>query len=307
MAAPGNAYAGSCCGGGGGPALILPKLQSRMWDASAELEIYDGYWGRGGKWLPDPKGSHLSQSRLNAGYARRLADNWQTSVILPLIYNDNQYQSQSSATHGLGDITAGIMYEAFDTAMCVWSVETWRDLAPAPYFGLTLTIPTGVSPFDDAQRSWDVTGRGFYRLDAVAVVEKTVWPWTLTLSYSYGVHMERPVNREYGDWVEPYHKKLGDRRLYSITGAYTRFMSTDDSLTFALGYSDLWEGAAMAGAYPDPGSGFRKSALSANISFSNVDKSFIARIGWNRAMKGNGWGENFPVTDILSLGVSYAY
>jgi hypothetical protein len=278
-----------------------------MWDASLEMEVYGGYWGREGKRLPDPSGSDLKQFRLNLGHARRLADNWQASVTIPLIMNDNKYSNQSSTTYGLGDMAAGILYEAFDTVKCIWNVEKLEDLVPASYFGLTLTIPTGVSPFGSAGRSWDVTGRGFYRLDAMAVVEKTVYPWTLTLAYSYGVHMERPVNREYGDWVEPYHKKLGDRRVYSITGGYTYFMDADDSLALSLGYSSLWEGTAMIGGAPDPGSGWRKGALSATLAFSNVDKSFLARAGWNRAIKADNWGENFPVTDTISVGASYAF
>jgi len=307
LSAAGGASAGSCCGGGGAASLVLPKMMSSMWDVSMDMEIYDGYWGREGKRLPDPQGSDLKQWRLNLGHARRINDNWQVSAVLPLTANDNNYENTKTRSTGVGDASITALYEAFDTVACVWSVEKIEDLYPASYFGLTLTLPTGVSPFDDAQRSFDITGRGFYRLDAMALVEKTVYPWNLSFLYTYGMNMERPVNREYGDWVEPYHKRLGDRRFYSITGGYTHFLPTDDSLTLSLAYSDLWEGTAIAGGEPDPGSGWRKRAVSVSLAFANMDKSFAARIAYNQGVKADNWGENFPTTDIISMGVSYAF
>ncbi|MDH5637900.1 MAG: hypothetical protein OEZ04_05365 [Nitrospinota bacterium] len=305
--APAPAQAGSCCGGGGGAALVLPKSGEWMLDVSFNMEVYDGYWNREGKILPDAPGSDLKQFRLNLGYAKRIADRWQVSAVVPMVRNENYYENSRTTSFDTGDTTISLLYETFDVVTCVWSVESLEDLVPAAYLGLVFTIPTGISPFDDAERSFDVTGRGFYRLDASASVEKTIWPWTLAFSYSYGIHMERPVNREYGHWVEPYNKRLGDRRSFSLSGGYTYFMETDDTITFTISYSDLWEGTAMIGGEPDPATGLRKRAVSGVLAFSNMDKSFMAKLGYSQAVKQEGWGENFPITDIVTAGVTYVF
>ena len=297
--------AASCCGGGGSASLTLPKMYAQMLDASFDMEIYGGYWGRDGTMLPNPPGSDLKQFRLNLGYARRLADRWQASAVAPLVANDNNYQNSRTRTYGPGDLSLGLTYEVFDTVMCVWEVNTWEDLTPATYLRLNLTAPTGVSPFDDAPRSEDVTGRGFYRLEASASVEKTVYPWNLALQYSYGFHMDRPVNREYGEYVDPYRKSLGQRRVFSITGGYTHFLASDNSVTASVAYSDLWEGTAKVDGEEDPASGLRKRSLTFSIGLSNIDNSRTARISWNRSIKQDGWGENFPATEIITIGVSY--
>ncbi|MDH5677469.1 MAG: hypothetical protein OEZ55_09430 [Nitrospinota bacterium] len=305
--APSPALAGSCCGGGGGAALVLPKTGDWMMDLSFDMEVYDGYWNRDGKILPDPPGSDLRQYRLNLGYGKRIADRWQISAVLPMVRNENFYENSRTTSTGPGDTTLTLLYETFDVVTCVWSVETLEDLIPAAYLGLGLTLPTGVSPFDEASRSFDVTGRGFYRLDASASVEKTIWPWTVAMAYSYGIHFERPVNREYGHWVEPYNKKLGDRRSFSLSGGYTYFMESDDTITLTVSYSDLWEGVAVIDGEPDPATGLRKRSVSAVVAFANMDKSFMTKLGYSRAVKQDDWGENFPITDILTAGVTYVF
>ena len=68
----------------------------------------------------------------------------------------------------LGDMTLGLTYEAFDGIKCIWKVRDWRDLIPAAYFGVALTVPTGISPYDDVANNFDITGRGFYRLDGTS-------------------------------------------------------------------------------------------------------------------------------------------
>jgi len=307
ISAPAPALAGSCCGGGGGAALVLPKSGEWMLDVSFDMEVYDGYWNREGKILPDAPGSDLKQFRLNPGYAKRIADRWQVSAVIPMVRNENFYENSRTTTFAAGDTTISLLYETFDVVTCVWSVESLEDLVPAAYLGLALTIPTGVSPFDGAERSFDVTGRGFYRLDASASVEKTIWPWTLALSYSYGIHIERPVNREYGHWVEPYNKRLGDRRSFTLAGGYTYFMETDDNITLTISYSDLWEGTATTGGEADPATGLRRRSVSGVLAFSNMDKSFMTKLGYSQAVKQEDWGENFPLTDIVTAGVTYVF
>jgi hypothetical protein len=105
---PLTAWAGSCCGGGAAMNLILPKYAQGMIDVSFDVEKYDGFWNQNGKWTPDPSGSDLRQYRVNAGYALRLASQWQASVVVPYVWNDNTYSGLSSRTDGLGDTSLNL-------------------------------------------------------------------------------------------------------------------------------------------------------------------------------------------------------
>ena len=53
-------WAASCCGGGSGTSLILPKFSKAMWDLSFDYEVYDGFWDIRGNWVADPPGSDLN-------------------------------------------------------------------------------------------------------------------------------------------------------------------------------------------------------------------------------------------------------
>ena len=112
-------YAASCCGGGSSTSLVLPKFSKAMVDISFDVEQYDGFWNNTGKYTQDPPDSKLRQYRLNGGYARRLADRWQASVILPYVWNSNRYSGIDSQTRGIGDTTINLWYEAFDAIKCV--------------------------------------------------------------------------------------------------------------------------------------------------------------------------------------------
>lgn len=305
--APGVAWAASCCGGGSASALTLPKDSSSMYDTSLDIERYNGYWNSDKKYIADPPGSNMAQYRLNLGYARRLSDNWQAGVTVPYVWNDTRHAAASSASNGVGDMAVSVWYEAFDTIMCAYKVERLEDLRPAVYIGGGLTIPTGVSPFDGAPSSFDITGRGFYRFDANLLVEKTVWPWTVALALSYGAYMERPVNREYGEYVKPYHKKPGDRRVMSISGGHTKYLEEMDTLTFTVAYSDMAEYGGTVDGAADPTSGLSKKAFALTGAWASAGKDWIARISWSSPVRQEGWGANFPATDIYTMGVSYVY
>ncbi|MBF0169894.1 MAG: hypothetical protein HQK87_02195 [Nitrospinae bacterium] len=301
----GNAHAASCCGGGGSATLTLPKFSASMVGLSVDTETYHGFWDQQGKRRDDPPGSTLVQYRINAGYARRLTDHWQASVNLPYVLNDNRYSGVSSHTQGLGDTTVGIWREFFDNIMCVTSVETLEDLLPALYVGGALTIPTGISPYDDVTNSFDVTGRGFYRLDLNLLVEKTVYPWTVTLSGGYGVHFERPVNREYGVYVTPYTKKLGDRYNVAFGGGYTWFLGNGDMVTATGTLSDVREFAGTIDGRNDPTSGLSSRRWSLALGWNTPDRAWVAGASFSRSFRTDGWGANFPMTDIVSLRISH--
>lgn len=299
--------AASCCGGGSASSLVLPKFSSAMIDVSFDIERYDGYWNKSGNYIADPPGSALKQYRLNLSYAHRFDSRWQGSFTLPYVWNSNKYAGLTSYTHDIGDASLSLWYEAFDAIKCVWKVEKAEDLIPASYFGLTLTLPTGVSPYNDVNNSFDITGRGFYRIDANVLLDKTIYPWNATLFLSYGTHIERSVNREYGTYVEPYNKKLGDRKLASASLGYTHFLESMDSITFTLALSHLREENGSINGNTDTTTGFMKQSTTATIAYATFDNDWIYKISWNHANRKDGYGENFPVTDILTFGVSHVF
>ena len=300
-------WAASCCGGGSSSSLMLPKFSQAMVGVSIDSESYDGYWDGSRNYTPDPPGSDLNQYRLNMGYAQRLASRWQASVNLPYVWNSNQYAGLSSSTQGLGDTTLSLWYENFDGVTCVWKVRKWEDLKPAIYFGAVLTVPTGISPYDDVDNSFDITGRGLYRLDGTVLMEKTIYPWNASFQYTYGKHLEHSVNREYGKYVEPYDKQLGDRQLLTVSGGYTYFLESMDTLTFTLAYSDLREAKGAIDGRSDPSSEMEKRSLAGTLAFSTMDRDWVVKLTWSHALDGDGWGKNFPVTDTLTLGVNHVF
>lgn len=298
-----SAWAASCCGGGSSSSLILPKISQAMSDISFDYEQYDGQWDLDGEHQDDPAGSDYKQYRLNLGYGLRLDDRWQASLSIPYVYNDNKYASETVKTSGLGDTSISLWYENFDDITCVWKVRSVADLMPAAYFGATLTIPTGISPFDDIERSEDITGRGVYRLDGTMLLDKTIYPWNISLLMTYGTHAARPVNRKYGKYIEPYDLKLGDRYLGTFSLGYTHFLESMNSLTFTAAYSDLNEEKERIDNHKNDTSGMRKKTLSGTMAFSTMDRNWIFKGTWSHAED----GENFPKTDVFSIGVSHVY
>ena len=302
-----SVWGASCCGGGSAASLVLPKFSKSMIDVSFSIEDYDGYWDAGKKYHSDPPGSDLNQYRLNVGYAMRLASRWQAAIVAPYVWNSNKYNNLSSGTKGLGDMTLGVTYEAFDGMKCVWKVREWKDVIPAVYYGLSLTLPTGISPYDDVVNSFDITGRGFYRLDGSVLLDKTIYPWNASLLFSYGKYLERDVNREYGKYVEPYRKELGDRMLGTATFGYTKFLDNMDTLTFSLAFSHLQEDAGSVAGRTDYSSEMEKNSMAINMAYSTMSRDWVYKFGWSHASPESGMGQNFPVTDVYTLGVSHVF
>lgn len=304
---PCRSFAASCCGGGSAASLSVPKYATAIADFSFDMELYDGYWNQERKHVADPPGSDLKQYRFNMRVGYRFAKDWQTSVSLPYVWNDNSYSGVSSRTSGLGDSTVSLMYELLDDNSA-WKVRDLGDMVPGVTLGLSLLIPTGISPYDNQQSSFDITGRGFYRLDGTLLIEKTIRPWNASLALGYGTYLERSINREYGKYVEPYRKDLGDRFSAALSTGYTFILGTGgDSITATASYAYLNEADASYNGNRDSGSGFDKQSLGGALSYSNNDQNWSVRCGWNHAIRQNGWGQNFPTTDVISVGVRYAF
>jgi hypothetical protein len=304
---PDAVMAGSCCGGGSSGALSVPRYATAVADLSFEAERYNGFWNQDGRHVDDPPRSDLMQYRLNLGYARRFATDWTASISLPYVWNDNTYSGISSKTSDPGDSALAISYDLLEDKSS-WRVYDLKDLLPAVTVGLGLLVPTGVSPYDNLNSSFDVTGRGFYRLDGTVLLEKTIQPWSASVSAAYGKHLERSVNREYGKYVEPYHKVLGDRFTSSVSLSRSFVVGTGgDTLTATASYTYLHEADTSFNGVQDSGSGFSKQSFGGTIAYSGTDHDWGVRIGWNHAMQQDGWGRNFPTTDIYSLGVRYVF
>jgi len=308
---PPPAWAGSCCGGGAATALVLPKGAQAMIDTSFDYEQYDGAWAMDDTYLHQEQGTDQRQYRLNLGYALRLAPRWQTSVAVPYVWNINDSRTRSSRSSGLGDTMFSLWYEAFDSPMCrVGGDLSLEDLVPAATFGLSLTFPTGISPYDDAESSYDITGRGFYRLDANMLLDKTIFPWSASLFLSYGTHKERPVNREYGRYVEPYRKKLGDRAAGTLAISYVQYIDLAETrkiVTYTVSASEVWEGKGTAYGDRDQDSGLKKTTVAGTLAFSTLDRVWTLKTTWNHSLMEYGWGRNTPASDIYSLGVTYVF
>ncbi len=307
---PHNASAGSCCGGGAAATLILPKYAQSMIDTSFDMEKYYGYWDQDGNYKSDQPGTDLRQYRLNLGYALRLAKRWQASVAIPYVWNVNKYQNGTSRVDGLGDTTLSLWYEASDSAMCRmgWGELSFNDLVPATTVGLSLTVPTGVSPYDGV-KSDDITGRGFYRLDANVLLDKTIYPWSASLFMGYGKHFERPVNRDM-DYVKPYRFQLGDRAVGTLAISYEMFIDTSSSrnrLTYTAAFSQIWEGKSTRDDERVPESGMKKSSVAGTVAWSTLQRTWTVKLTWNHTIKKNDRGENFPASDIYSLGVTHVF
>ncbi|MBE9564041.1 MAG: transporter [Proteobacteria bacterium] len=300
-------WAASCCGGGSATSLVLPKFSTSMINIALDVESYNGFWDSNGDYKEDPPGSDLNQYRLNFGYAHRLSSRWQAAIVAPYVWNSNQYAGVSSNTNGLGDMTLGLTYEAFDGIKCVWKVRDWKDLVPAAYFGMALTVPTGISPYDNVVNSFDITGRGFYRLDANMLLDKTIYPWNASLLLSYGKYLERDVNREYGNYVEPYKKGLGDRMLGTASFGYTHFLDNMDTMTFTFTYSHLEEDAGSIDGRTDYSSEMEKNSVGAIAAYSTMNRDWVYKLTFIHSMPDSGQGQNFPVTDILTVGVSHVF
>ncbi len=307
---PCPAPAGSCCGGGAAATLILPKYARAMVDTSFDMEQYDGYWSKNGTYYRDQPGMDLRQYRLNLGYALRLAPKWQASVAVPYVWNVNRYPNGTSRVDGLGDTAFSIWYEAFSAPMCRlgWTDMGWDDLVPAATFGLSLTVPTGVSPYDGV-KSDDITGRGFYRLDANMLLDKTIYPLSVSLLLGYGKHFERPVDREV-DYVQPYRKQLGDRTIGTFAVSYeTLFdaMHARNRMTYTASLSGVREGESTINGTRDPASGFEKDSIAGTAAWSTLERTWSVKGTWSHTLKKSGWGENFPASDIYTLGVTHVF
>lgn len=304
LPAPGRAA--SCCGGGGSGSVLLPRSAWWMVDVAGDLERYDGLWDDQGNYLPDPPGTRLRQWRTTLSLAGRLARTWQAALSVPWVWNANAFSGLSSRTTGPGDTTLALWWEALDEKTA-WRLRELGDLVPNLTIGPSLLLPTGVSPYDDVSSSFDITGRGFYRIDGNLVLDKGYRAFGASLTLAYGIHLGRPVNRLYGKPVEPFRRRLGDRASASLGLSYRYILrSAGDSLTGTATWSWMHEAEGVTAGARDGTFAMEKHALGLSLLYGSTDHPWSVRASWSHAFQRDGLGENFPTTDIFGLGVRYA-
>lgn len=299
---PGAARAASCCGGGGGGAVSVPRDARLVLDLSAENEAYSGLWDQSGTHVDDPPGSNPAQRRVALGAGWRFARDWQVGLSLPYVWNDNRFSTYARRTHSVGDTSLAVAWD-LHTERSIWKVLSPADLLPSVTLGTALTIPTGLSPYDAISDQYDVTGRGFYRLDATLQVDKSFRGFTSSLSAAWGTHLARSVNRYNGLYQAPERRRLGDRASASLSAGYRVFVgSAGDSLTGTAAFSWLWEDDLALDGKVQGETGLFKTAVTGTVTWAGTDRDWSLRASWNHALRADGWGAGFPTTDVLTLG-----
>lgn len=297
-------HAASCCGGGAGNSIILPKFENHMLDVSTGYVHYDGFWDSAGNKKQDPANATLTQQTLNTSYATRLAEQWQANVFIPVTINESKYGDSTEYQTGIGDMQVGIWYEAFERVTCVYKITGWQSLKPSLYFGSQLTLPTGYSQHShEVKSNFDITGRGFYRWDMSTIIEKTVYPWTLSYQHTLGYHLERPVNQEYGNAVTPYDKQLGTTNSWSLAGSYTWFLPDYSMLSLTITHAEMKERDARIDSERIDNTGFTESRLAASLVWNSTSRDWLVKTSFSEALT----GRNYSKTHTVNIGASYVF
>lgn len=102
-------------------------------------------------------------------------------------------------------------------------------------------------------------------------------------------------------------KQLGDRKLATLTFGYTSFLDSMASLTYSLAYSHLQEDEGTINGRHDLASGMEKQSFATTVAYSSMDRNWVIKGTWSHTAAESGWGKNFPVTDVYTIGVSYVF
>jgi hypothetical protein len=299
---PGAARAASCCGGGGGGAVVVPRDNRFLLDLSLEAEEYVGQWDQDGVHRPDAPGAQPAQRRVGLAGGWRFARDWQVGLSVPWVWNDNRFSTYSRHTSSVGDTTLSVAWD-LHAERSIWKILSAADLLPSVTVGAALLVPTGLSPYDAIDDQYDVTGRGFYRLDATLAVDKTFRGFSASLAAAYGVHLERSVNRFNGLFKAPYQEQLGARASASLSAGYRLFVgASGDSLTTTGAFSWLHEADRSLNGNRQRETGLFKTALAATVTWAGTDRDWSLRASWSHALRRDGWGAGFPTTDVFSVG-----
>jgi hypothetical protein len=78
-------------------------------------------------------------------------------------------------------------------------------------------------------------------------------------------------------------------------------------MTSTVSYAFLKEGKSSINGITDDTGGMTKQSAGLAFNYANMDQDWSTRIAWNHAIAEDGWGRNFPTTDIITVGVRYVF
>ncbi len=76
---------------------------------------------------------------------------------------------------------------------------------------------------------------------------------------------------------------------------------------FTAAVSDLREDEGEIDGVSDPLTEFKKQSTALTTAYATSDLRWVFKGTWSHALNGDGNGQNFPTTDIFTVGVSYAF
>lgn len=127
--------------------------------------------GVAGTPIPRAAADQETRSTLRLDAATLISDRWQIGTSLPLVRRTRAQAGSEAQAFSIGDISTNIGFEALTD----WSYSTWR---PKALVFVGVTAPTGRSPQDSALLfQVDSTGRGFWSVQAGALLQKTWVTW----------------------------------------------------------------------------------------------------------------------------------
>jgi len=93
----------------------------------------------------------------------------------------------------------------------------------------------------------------------------------------------------------------------AVTVGYTHFLENMDALTFSLAFSNLQEEAGAIDGRSDFSSEMEKNSMAATVAYATMDRDWVFKGSWSHASPEGGQGKNFPVTDVVTIGVSHVF
>ena len=78
-------------------------------------------------------------------------------------------------------------------------------------------------------------------------------------------------------------------------------------MTGTASLSELREADTTIDGSQIDNSGLKKDSIGGTIAYSSTDHDWGVRVLWIHTVKQDGWGKNFPATDIYTIGVNYGF
>ncbi|MCB9556613.1 MAG: hypothetical protein H6707_10950 [Deltaproteobacteria bacterium] len=192
---------------------------------------------------------------------------------------------------GLGDIQAGLRYEAVEIGEFQWF--------PAIALTLGVSFPSGRAT-DQAQAHADalgtsVTGRGAWAINAGVSLEKTKIPWFVRVDLGIGVPLPR-------DTVSGQTLRFGPQLQTALTVGREVLPRVVVSVYGRL----QWESAILVAGVAIDNSSRADSGVGAACSW-RFDSHWTAQLAIDSSLAFDGLGDNQPAQLTSTIGLRYGY